>query len=335
MEEGLGRNSSSNANNGPASSKEMNLLSVTRKVTFRATLSTFFGVDSCDLSHLDIQEDKFIEAIVAYFKAWEYFLFRREYHWHDGTVKEHSDAVSNLGKHVRHLLQVTDKAFKQNTCSPSHKNLLFVDQLRKACKGKEEEELLLEQSALEMLLAGTDTSSVTAYYALLGIAGPIAGDEEFQRDLRTELCNGESVLLNRLVDETLRFKPVGPVVLREAVAADPNFPGIAIKEGAAILVHLAEMNMRKENWHDPRTFNPRRSVDSADMARKFFPFGQGPKGCIGMHLGRREVKAIVETVVSNYNMSIEGSETLSSLETRWDIANQPDTPIYILVGRRE
>ena len=49
-----------------------------------------------------------------------------------------------------------------------------------------------------------------------------------------------------------------------------------------------------------------------------------------MHLGRREVNTIVEAVVMNYGMDIcgEGSNLLT-LETHWDIANQPDNPTLI------
>ena len=48
-----------------------------------------------------------------------------------------------------------------------------------------------------------------------------------------------------------------------------------------------------------------------------------------MHLGRREVNAIVQAVVVNYNLEVVGDVTLESLETHWDIANQPDNPPLI------
>ena len=65
-------------------------------------------------------------------------------------------------------------------------------------------------------------------------------------------------------------------------------------------------------------------------SKKFFPFGMGPKGCIGMHLGRREVTAILEAVLMNYSMDIApGDSSLGELETRWDIANQPEKPTQI------
>lgn len=94
------------------------------------------------------------------------------------------------------------------------------------------------------------------------------------------------------------------------------------------------MNLREEYWEDAKTFKPKRFIDLKTSEKKiFFPFGEGPKGCIGMHLGRREVAAIIEAVVLHNDMSLEGTETLTTLETHWDIANQPDKPIRIQVRR--
>jgi len=94
-----------------------------------------------------------------------------------------------------------------------------------------------------------------------------------------------------------------------------------------VLVHLAEMNLCHEYWQDPKAFNPKHFCSARKM-KTFFPFGEGPKGCIGMHLGHREVRAIIETLVLHYDMTIIGSEMLGSLDTHWDIANQPDKPAY-------
>jgi cytochrome P450 len=317
--------------------KSMNLLMLARKVTFRATLNVFFGLKSTDFWSSGIKEDIFIAAIVSYFKAWEFFLFRSSHSWDAASVVVHRGAVTHLRQHVRLLLAATVDVGDAEVKGRFPTKMLFVDLLCQACHEQgEDKQTLLEQSALEMLLAGTDTSCVTAYYALLGLAGDASLQQELRLGLsRRELdCEKKTVLLDSVINETLRFKPVGPVVLREAVLADPNFPGAQVGQGAAILVHLAEMNLREEYWKDPKTFSPKRFLDTKSLETKvFFPFGEGPKGCIGMHLGRREVAAIIETVISQYDMSIDGAETLTTLETHWDIANQPDKPTRIRVRR--
>ncbi|KAL7553947.1 hypothetical protein ACHAWF_018846 [Thalassiosira exigua] len=308
----------------------LDMMNVCRRLTFRATLSTFFGISSCDYDSLGIREDQFINAIISYFKAWEFFLLRPTKYWDRQLANKHSASVKELQSHVTHLLSCID--FSAGIVDNS---TLFVHRLYSACQELENTHQALLQSSLEMMLAGTDTSSVTAYYALLGLAG----DQELQSHLRKDFSvmrdASKSKVLRSIVDETLRFKPVGPVVLREAVNDDPTFPGIRLTKGTAILIHLAEMNLCDGLWSDPtsdpRSFCPMRFLDKdpSFTETKFYPFGHGPKGCIGMHLGRSEVNKILETVVRSFNLNICGHGTLGSLETHWDIANQPDKPMLI------
>lgn len=154
-----------------------------------------------------------------YFKAWEYFLLRPKNRWDERLKSKHTLAVSDLQSHVRGMLE----SIKRHSI---RKPGLFIDQLWNVCKdlrGDDRDDLLV-QSALEMMIAGTDTSSVTAYYALLGLAQDKALQSDLRQELRTATYNPQkSKLMHSVVDETLRFKPVGPVVLREAVDDDPNF----------------------------------------------------------------------------------------------------------------
>jgi len=313
---------------------EVDLMNLCRQLTFRATLHTFFGIDAREYSSKGIDELQFIQAIISYFKAWEFFLLRPKKYWDRQLVMKHSASITELQFHVKNMISSID--------FPSDESNLFVHKLSDICQELQDQDYcqseLLMQSSLEMLLAGTDTSSVTAYYALLGLAG----DKELQTNLRNELQAekdaSKSKVLRCVVDETLRFKPVGPVVLREAVKDDPNFPGFYMEGGTAILVHLAEMNLCENVWSsdpDPKYFCPMRfhGKDTNSTDKRFYPFGRGPKGCIGMHLGRREVNTILATVIVNYDMKICGEGSLGSLETHWDIANQPSKPMLIELAK--
>eukprot|EP00956_Cyclotella_meneghiniana_P040727 scaffold203469_cov66-Cyclotella_meneghiniana.AAC.5 len=261
-----------------------------------------------DYSAMGINELEYINAVVNYFKAWEYFLLRPQTYWDRTLVHKHSIAVGELQKHVCVVVSVCLFVFYPMT------------------------EIM---SAAKKL--GVDTSSVTAYYTILGLSSDQALQAELRQDIAaTALSPSKSKLLRSVIDETLRFKPVGPVVLREAVDKDTNFPGgIKVEKGTAILIHLADMNRCENHWTDPASFCPRRFLHHENgECTKFFPFGNGPKGCIGMHLGRREVTAILEEVVMNYSLEIPvGDSNLDALETHWDIANQPENPTKIKVQR--
>ena len=72
-------------------------------------------------------------------------------------------------------------------------------------------------------------------------------------------------------------------------------------KGDGIILQLAEMNLLEEYWgKDATKFDPYRFVRKVDNCHYqntsdfFFPFGDGPKGCVGQFLGRAEVESVLE-----------------------------------------
>jgi hypothetical protein len=90
----------------------------------------------------------YIDAIINYFKAWEYFLLRPETHWESSLERKHSMAVKELQRHVKQMLE----SIAITRSSNASKRGLFIDQLREIHKHHNPDSLV--QSALEMMIAG-------------------------------------------------------------------------------------------------------------------------------------------------------------------------------------
>ena len=88
------------------------------------------------------------------------------------------------------------------------------------------------------------------------------------------------------------------------------------------------MNYLSGIWDNPHLFNPARE-DLETNKGKFFPFGEGPKGCVGKYLGLAEVRAALKALIPQFRFEVVGEVSLQTLETHWDIANQPDNPPLI------
>ena len=101
-------------------------------------------------------------------------------------------------------------------------------------------ELLLEQSTLEMLLTGTDTSSVTAYYGLLGLSS----DEQLQNELREELQSvsapGKEAFSTAKEhhQRDARFKPVRPSGTARRSRCGPQSSNSSSQTQCTVLIHL-------------------------------------------------------------------------------------------------
>lgn len=208
-----------------------------------------------------------------------------------------------------------------------------------------------------VLLAGTDTSSVSMYYAVLAFSEYDSIHERLSNDIislrlkscsdelqnklfyplldtsleKTMLASFESPYLKHFIYETLRCKPVGPVVIRRAVSRDVLPNGMMVKPGDGIIINLETMHHNSKYFNEPYAFNPDRFPKEEEH---FYPFGHGLKSCVGRWLGTDEMKATLSILTTRYKFSTKGKVTLKGLETHWDIANQPKSNELIHVTKQ-
>ena len=193
------------------------------------------------------------------------------------------------------------------------------------------------QVVLESLLAGVDTSSVSLFYTLSFLAENSSCYHLVQKEI-DEFIQGKSMsklkgsslpYTQACLKEAMRLKPVGPIIMRKAAKKDqvgstPIFPG------DQIIINLAKMNRIGVNDEfEPDRFLNEDTGDLVEHKRLKFghmPFGDGPKGCVGRHFAMREMQAIMTVLFSKYLVAKPYSPTTAnSMETRWDIAMQPQS----------
>jgi aromatase len=105
--------------------------------------------------------------------------------------------LKNLNEVVEEIISLRDET---NSC-------LFMNSLLNALENQQITKEEMNQCILEMLIAGTDTSSVTMFYFLLALSDRNQLEENLLKE------NSYSILTNDL-KESMRFKPVGPVIMR-------------------------------------------------------------------------------------------------------------------------
>jgi cytochrome P450 len=102
-------------------------------------------------------------------------------------------------------------------------------------------------------------------------------------DQRREIDQDRS-LLNRAVDETLRFEPTGPHVARW-MAKDFECYGTTVPAGSAMLLLFGAANRDSRRYKDADTFNIHRDNIS------HLTFGKGVHYCLCANLARLEGEA--------------------------------------------
>ncbi|WP_405837081.1 cytochrome P450 [Streptomyces platensis] len=176
----------------------------------------------------------------------------------------------------------------------------------------------VREQVLIFLLAGHETTATSLAFTL----HLLARHPEEQTRVRDELDRvlGDRTptaadldrlpYLTQALKESMRLYPAAPVISRRAVAA-AEIGGYRIPAGADVIVAPWVTHRDPELWPDPERFDPRRFDPEPEAARHryaWFPFGGGPRACIGQHFSMLESVLALAVLLRAYELDAVDEE---------------------------
>jgi cytochrome P450 len=156
------------------------------------------------------------------------------------------------------------------------------------------------------LLAGHDTTATTLAYALWALGRDRAAQDRVAAEvaaLGDRPLTVEDVphlpYTVRVLHESLRVCPPAPAFGRLAMR-DVVVDGYRIPAGTNVVVGAYALQHDPALWEDPERFDPDRFSPERSKGRdrwQFFPFGAGPRSCIGDHFAMLEATLGLASVV--------------------------------------
>jgi cytochrome P450 len=132
--------------------------------------------------------------------------------------------------------------------------------------------------------AGNETTG-----RLIGWLAKVLAEHPDQRQQVAE----DRTLLNRVIDETLRFEPTGPHVARY-IARDFECYGVTVPAGSAMLLLFGAANRDPRRYANPDTFDIHRDNIS------HLTFGKGLHYCLGANLARLEGRVALDELLNRW-----------------------------------
>ncbi len=120
------------------------------------------------------------------------------------------------------------------------------------------------------------------------------------------------VYTTMVLKEAMRLYPAAPLLGRLAVA-DDEVSGYRIPAGSNVIVAPWVIHRHPELWDEPERFDPERFTPEREKARHryaWFPFGGGPRGCIGQHFSMLESVIALAALVRDFELSAPAGEPL-------------------------
>ncbi len=108
-----------------------------------------------------------------------------------------------------------------------------------------------------------------------------------------------------IVEETLRLYPPAWLITRRAADVD-EIGGYRIPAGALVVVSPYLTHRHPAFWENPERFEPERFAPERSERPRFayFPFGGGPRLCIGNNFALMEAQLVLATVAQRYRLEL-------------------------------
>lgn len=176
------------------------------------------------------------------------------------------------------------------------------------------EPMTLEQVVDEILIliiAGHETTANALAWTLY----LLGSNHSALQELRATTANFniqecvKSDLLNSVIQESMRLYPPAWVSDRMALD-DDRFDSYSFSGGTVIALFFFGMHRDPKIWDDPLKFDITRFTKekmNKDLQRAYYPFGAGPRLCIGSHFAMAEMAIFLNLFIQKFDFSHTGT----------------------------
>ncbi len=204
----------------------------------------------------------------------------------------------------------------------------------------------VRDEALTIFLAGHETTANALAWTWYLLSQHPDAEAQFHAELDAALAGRTPTLddlprlpyTRRVLAESLRMYSPAWVVGRRVLSdyAIENKTGSdVLRRGDIVLMAQAVMHFDARFWTNPDRFDPDRWTPEADAARPnfaYFPFGGGPRVCIGEQFAWMEVMLLLATLGQQWQMRLAPGQIIAGKPI---ITLRPKFGMRMVLTRRE
>jgi len=218
-------------------------------------------------------------------------------------------------------------------------NLLSVLLEARDSGGRRLTDRQIRDEVVSMIVAGHETTATTLVWVFVLLEQNPDIEErlvcEIERSLDGRPISGATRLpyVEWVVAETLRLYPTSWVIAREAITACSIGP-YRVERGTVILMSQWVVHRDSRFFEDPLSFRPQRWANNlAKQLPRFayFPFGGGPRVCIGNAFTALEMVLLLATIVRQFRVTLAADATVLPHPSA---TLRPSPPPHVVVSQR-
>lgn len=253
-------------------------------------------------------------------------------------------AWSPWGKFVRRRQQIydlVDAEIAERRAKPDPERIdilsLLIEARDEDGNPMTDEELLDELYAL--LFAGHETTATAMAWGLYWshslpeVQGKLLQELDFLGDSPDPMSISRLPYLSAFCNETLRIHPVAPVAFAREVQEPVEILGHRLEPGTLVCCCIYLVQHREDLYPQPKKFRPERFLERQFSPYEFMPFGGGARRCVGDALAVFEMKLVLATILSRYQMTL--TDTKPEIPRRRGVTLAPAGGVkMVITGQR-
>ncbi|KAM6262048.1 LOW QUALITY PROTEIN: cytochrome P450 2J2-like [Porphyrio hochstetteri] len=176
--------------------------------------------------------------------------------------------------------------------------------------------------ALDLLFAGTETTSTTIRWALIYMAIHPEIQARVQAEIDAVIGQARRPALedrsnmpytNAVIHEVQRKSNIIPFNVPRLTVKDTVLDGFHIPKGTVLLPNLTSVMFDKKEWETPNSFNPGHFLKDGQFWKReaFMPFSIGKRACLGEALARSELFLFFTALLQKFTFQAPPDTTLN------------------------
>jgi cytochrome P450 len=207
--------------------------------------------------------------------------------------------------------------------------------------GRQMTDTQLRDETMTLFLAGHETTALALSWTWYLLARYPEVESKLQAELREGLGGRVPTVedlarlpyTERVVKESMRLYPPAYVIARIAVT-DCEIGGYRLPHGASLVMSQWVTHRDPRYWDDPECFNPDRWTPEFEKRLPrfaYFPFGGGPRVCIGASFALMEATLLLATIAQKFKLALADDH---SVEPFPSITLRPRNGIKVVLSAR-
>jgi cytochrome P450 len=110
---------------------------------------------------------------------------------------------------------------------------------------------------------------------------------------------------------------------------DIEIMGRCFKAGTTLIPSIYSIHHREDLYPNSKQFKPERFLERQYTSYEFIPFGGGVRMCLGHALAMLEMKLVIATIISKYNLELADNKPIKPIRGGATIVPSNGVPLVV------